>query len=132
MFLVLLTAAAAILGGVVAVVMGRGGEIAWFARDLPAVRFRLRTPSDVAMLRLPTGLFGFQEHATGEALREIAQLLAERDAEIARLRDDVRQLGTPSIPGPASRDGLTAEAADTADPVDTGTVGPDGLARSQT
>src|SRR6266487_445597 len=90
--LVLLAAAAAIVAGVVAVVMGWGGEIALFGRDLPPIRFRLRDPSDIAMLRLPVSLFGFQAHATGEALRGIAALLAERDAELAMLRNEIIEL----------------------------------------
>ena len=92
MYLVLLLAAAAILGGVVAVAMGYGGELGLFRRDLPEYRFRLRSPDDVAALRLPIALLGYQERATGDALRQIARLLSERDAEIARLRDEVRLL----------------------------------------
>jgi hypothetical protein len=99
-FFVLLTAAVAILGGVVAVVMGRGGEIALFTRDLPSVKLRVRGPSDIALLRLPTRLLGYQVHATGEALHQIAVLLADRDAEIAWLREEVRQLsGTAAAEG---------------------------------
>jgi len=89
----LLLAAAVILGGVVAVAMGRGGELAAFRRDVPAARFRARTPADVAMLRLPLGLFGYQQQATADALRAVARLVAERDAEITRLRDELWRLG---------------------------------------
>jgi hypothetical protein len=93
--LVLLLAAAVILGGVVAVAMGYGGEIGLFGRDLPERPMRLQTPFDVVTLALPTGLFGYQEQATRDALRAIARLLAERDTEIAGLRDEVRQLTAP-------------------------------------
>ncbi|HVB43572.1 MAG TPA: hypothetical protein VNF47_12820 [Streptosporangiaceae bacterium] len=102
MYLVLLTACVAIIVGVVAVAMGRGGELAHFRRDLPAARPRIATPADVAALRLPIGLLGYQAQATVEALRAAARLLAERDAEIARLRG---LLGGTSAPddqrGPA-------------------------------
>jgi len=91
-YLVLLIAAIAVLGAVVVVAMGRGGELAAFDRDLPERRFRLRTPADVATMQLPLALFGYSEFATGQALRSIAVLLAERDAEIARLRDQVFRL----------------------------------------
>lgn len=109
-YVVLLLAAIAILGGVVAVAMGRGGEITLVRRDLPDVRFRIRTPADVAMLRLPVGLLGYQEHATGDALRAVAMLLHERDMEISRLRAQVRDLGEPAHPGPDATAG-TADAA---------------------
>lgn len=102
-YLVLLLAAAVILGGVVVVAMGRGGELALFRRDLPALRIRLATPSDLARLRLPIGLLGYQEQATGDALRVVAHMLAERDAEIASLREELRGLGTQGAAGsPAS------------------------------
>ncbi|HUJ05130.1 MAG TPA: hypothetical protein VLX31_03360 [Streptosporangiaceae bacterium] len=98
MYVVLLVAAVAILAGVVVVAMGRGGEIAEFRRDLPEYRFRLRTPSDVATLRLPLALLGCQELATGDALRAAAQMLADRDAEIAMLRAELAGRRPPLIP----------------------------------
>jgi len=91
-YVVLLLAAVAILAGVVVVAMGGGGELTLFRRDRPEQLFRLRTPDDVAALRLPVALLGYQEQATGDALRQVAWLLAERDAEIARLREEVRML----------------------------------------
>lgn len=99
---VLLAAALAILGGVVVTAMGRGGELTLFHRDLPAKRFRLSSAADVALLRLPTGLFGYQEQVTSEVLRDIVGLLASQEAEIASLRDEVwrlsAQAGTGSAP----------------------------------
>jgi hypothetical protein len=91
-YLVLLTAAIAILAGVVVVAMGRGGEIARFDRDLPMTPPRVRDASDLALLHLPIGLFGYQEQATHEALDAAARLLAEQDAEIGRLREEVARL----------------------------------------
>src|SRR5215472_6025157 len=95
---VLLLAAVAILSGVVVVAMGRGGELAFFRSDVPEFMFRLRTPEDVAMLRLPIGLLGYSEPAASDALRAIAVLLAERDAEIAMLRGHVAQLSAQETP----------------------------------
>lgn len=92
MYFVLLAAAVAILAGVVAVAMGWGGEIVRSRRDLPAVPLRARTASAVAMLKLPVGLFGYQQEATEVALHAIAVMIAERDAEIANLREEVRRL----------------------------------------
>ncbi len=107
MYLVLLIAAVAILVGVVVVAMGRGGEIALVRRDIPEFRFRIRTPADVAMLRLPIGLLGYREPAASDALRAIASLLAERDAEIASLRDQLAR-SAAALPG----DGEAGAAAD--------------------
>ena len=93
MYLVILLAAAAILGGVVVVAMGRGGEMVLFDRDLPVKTTRLETPGEVATLRLPFGFVGYQARATGEALVAAANLLAQRDAEIAALRREIWRLG---------------------------------------
>lgn len=92
MYLVLLLAAGAILGGVVVVAMGRGGEMALLRRDLPVAARRPRTPTEVATQRLPLGPIGYQVQATEEALIAAAHLLAERDREIAALRSEVGRL----------------------------------------
>jgi hypothetical protein len=95
---VLLLAAGAILGGVVVVAMGRGGEMAVFSRDLPASATNPRSPMEVATQRLPRGPIGYQPQATEEALLTAASLLAERDQEIAALRTEVWRLGgDPSV-----------------------------------
>lgn len=92
-YLVLLLAAAAILGGVVVVAMGRGGEMALFRRDVQVALRRPRTPAEVATQRLPLGPVGYQVQATEDALMAAANLLAERDQEIAALRSEVWRLG---------------------------------------
>ncbi len=66
--------------------------MAAFRRDIPPVDLDLRTPTDVAMVRLPIALLGYQEQATGEVLAEVARMLADRDAEIAELRAEVSRL----------------------------------------
>jgi hypothetical protein len=91
-YFVLLTAALAILAGVVVIAMGRGGEIARFGRDLPITSPQIKAGSDLTLLQLPMGLFGYQEHATRVALNAAARLLAEQDAEITRLREEVARL----------------------------------------
>ncbi len=108
---VLLIAAAAILAGVVVVAMGRGGELALVRRDVPEFRFRIRTPADVAMLRLPVGPLGYREPATSDALRAIAGVLAERDAEIASLRDQIALLSGQTAAGSAAAGSAAAGSA---------------------
>ena len=109
MYFVLLAAAVAILTGVVAVAMGWGGELAITRRDLPVIPPRIRTASDVARLRLPLGLFGYQAESADEVLQVLAGRLAERDAEIARLRAEVQWLGA-QLSGGASGTGPTVAA----------------------
>ncbi len=92
MYFVLLASALAILAGVVAVARGWGGEIARSDRDLPVLPPRIRSARDVARLRLPIGLLGYQEQATDDALDAAARLIAEQEAEIARLREEVWRL----------------------------------------
>lgn len=89
---VLLLAAIAILGGVLLVAMGGGGEMALFSRDVPIVLRHPRTPGEVANQRLPLGPIGYQVQATEEALVVAANLLAERDQEIAELRSELWRL----------------------------------------
>lgn len=81
----IILAAVVILGGVVVVAMGRGGELARNQVDLPA-RTDFRTWSDVAGYRPPAALLGYHAAATEHALSLIARTLAERDAEIDWLR----------------------------------------------
>jgi len=111
-YLVILLAAGAILGGVVVVAMGRGGEMALFGPDVPVKITRLETPGDVATMYLPLGLVGYQARATGEALVATANLLARRDAEIATLRREIWRLGGDDQMSFAMPAGDSAEADD--------------------
>jgi hypothetical protein len=98
-YFVLLAAALAIMAGVVAVAMGWGGEMTEFAPDRPAMQIRVTSAADVAALRLPLRPVGYQQHATEEALRAVTIVLAEREAEIARLRAELAGPGLPSASG---------------------------------
>jgi hypothetical protein len=109
-YFVLLAAAVAILACVVAVAMGWGGEMTESRRDLPARGLRARTAAEVAMLRLPASAFGYQREATDEALHAIAGLIAERDAEIAGLRQELWRLRGQLAAGEAAQ--LQAAAPD--------------------
>lgn len=104
MYLVLLLAAGAILGGVVVVAMGRGGDMAQFMRDVPSALRPARTPTEVATQRLPLGPVGYQVQATEEALVAAAHLLAERDQEIAALRREIWRLGSGNQEATAAQD----------------------------
>jgi hypothetical protein len=104
----LLLAGAVILAGVVAVAMGHGGEMAEFPSDyVPPTLGDLLTATDVAMLRPPAALWGYNTQVTDEALTRIAQIVTERDVEIAVLRQQLAELrsGTRAAPpaGSATR-----------------------------
>jgi hypothetical protein len=121
----LLLAGAVILAGVVAVAMGHGGEMAEFPSDyVPPTLGDLLTATDVAMLRPPAALWGYNTQVTDEALSRIAQIVTERDVEIAVLRQQLAEArsGTRAAP-PAGRATLASavlagpEPAAAAEPV---------------
>jgi hypothetical protein len=100
---VIVLAAAVILGGIVVVAMGRGGELSRERPELPA-RSDFRTWSDVASYRPPPALLGYQVAATEHALSLIARTIAERDAEINWLRNRLAEVIRPE-PGLVEQDG---------------------------
>jgi hypothetical protein len=91
-------AAAVILGGIIVVAMGKGGELSRERPDLPA-RADFRSWSDVADYRPPGALLGYHAAATEHALALIARTIAERDAEIDWLRRRLAEV-QPSSPAP--------------------------------
>ncbi|HEY2549315.1 MAG TPA: hypothetical protein VGI64_01920 [Streptosporangiaceae bacterium] len=119
---VLLLAAAAILVGVVAAALGRGGELGHFAADSSAPDDRQLSPADIALSRPPPALFGYSQRITDELLGAAARTVAERDMEIARLRRQLAELrgqageqaaaspppGSAPVTGPPWQFGLSA------------------------
>jgi hypothetical protein len=89
---VLLLTAVAVLAGVVVVAVGRGGELAAFRSDAPPLRYEFASAADLAMFRPPPAFFGYSAQATDDALRRIARLVSDRDAELATLRDQLAAL----------------------------------------
>ncbi|MEO9247988.1 DivIVA domain-containing protein [Citricoccus nitrophenolicus] len=90
-FVVLVLVAAVVVVGLLALaVTGRGGFAAPLAdpvRLLPPVLLPPEpSPSDVDRLRFSPGLRGYRMDQVDEALQVLSVALAERDAEIARLR----------------------------------------------
>jgi hypothetical protein len=117
MSLVLLLAAAAILGGVIAVAMGRGGELAFSLADSAAYGRELTSASDLAAFRPPPAFLGYSAQATDEALRQVTRAMAERDAELALLRREVALLrerqdiaAAADRPGPETAGGASPGA----------------------
>jgi len=98
---VLIVAAVAILGGVIVVAIGRGGELAASAADVRPLDADIVTAADVALLRPPAALWGYDMRATDEALNRVARTVTERDVEIADLR---RQIADMRSAGPDPRE----------------------------
>lgn len=106
--ILLLLAGVVILVGVVTVAMGHGGEMAEFAMDyLPP---DVTTAADVATLRPPSALWGYNAQVTDEALGRIAQVITERDVEIAVLRQQLAELRSATGAHPAITATLLARA----------------------
>jgi hypothetical protein len=102
---VFVLAGLAVLGSVVVLAMGRGGELTETHPDHPPLPLgdgRYVTPRDVVSLRLPRAFWGYQAPVADEALRDLARALSERDARVAALErrlDDLRH-GAPAAPEP--------------------------------
>ena len=119
---VLMLAAVVILAGVVVVAMGRGGELALARPDSAAYGRELATPADMVAFRPPAALLGYSAPVTDEALQRIARAVADRDAELARLRHEVAvlrarefQAGGPARPGSYADPGTYADPSAYAD-----------------
>jgi len=121
---VLLVAVAAILCGVVVVAMGRGGELVLFAPDRRPLDPEVMTAADVALLRPPAALWGYDRQATHVVLNMVAQTVTERDVEIAALRQQLADLQSAAQElqnwGPAG----TGAADPLPSPLPPGIVGP--------
>jgi hypothetical protein len=101
--------AVAILVGVFMVATGRGGELAYEHADHAPLDLGPVSATDVALLRPPTALWGYNMQVTDEALEKIAQSIRDRDVTIAflqqRLADQITRAvdsGAPTSPEPAS------------------------------
>lgn len=93
--MILLLAALAILGCVVLAALGRTGEMATFPADCAPLDTGALNAADVALLRPPMALWGYQVQATEEALQLIARSVTARDTEIAVLRRQLASLREP-------------------------------------
>jgi hypothetical protein len=90
---VLVLACLAVLAAVVALAMGRGGELSAAHRDLPPPP----PPGDHPFtgpepFTLPRGLWGYQVEMTDEAIGRLRHALYERDVRMAALEGQVIEL----------------------------------------
>jgi hypothetical protein len=82
------------------VATGRGGELAHEQADHAPLDLGPVSATDVALLRPPTALWGYNMQVTDEALERIAQAVRDRDVMIAFLQQRLADLNTPAAPVP--------------------------------
>ncbi len=85
-------AIAVILVAVFFTATGRGGELAYEHADHAPLNLGSVSGADVALLRPPTALWGYNMQVTDAALDTIAQALRDRDVAIAHLQQQVTDL----------------------------------------
>ena len=90
--------AVVILVGVFFAATGRGGELAHEQADHAPLDLGPVSATDVALLRPPTALWGYNMQVTDEALERIAQAVRDRDVTIAFLQQRLADLSTPAAP----------------------------------
>jgi hypothetical protein len=92
--------AVVILVGVFFAATGRGGELAPEQADHAPLDLGPVSATDVALLRPPTALWGYNMQVTDEALEHIAQAVRDRDVTIAFLQQRLADLSTSATPAP--------------------------------
>lgn len=85
-------AAVVVVAAVVFLAVGRGGELSAERNDYAPLDLGPVTATDVALLRPPTGLWGYNMQATDEAMERIAESIRERDVRIVALEQLVTDL----------------------------------------
>ena len=102
--------AVAILVGVFVAATGRGGELAYEQADHAPLDLDPVSATDVAMLRPPTALWGYNMQVTDEALEQIAKALRDRDVTIAYLQQRLTAPAPdPIAPDPIAPDPITPD-----------------------
>ncbi len=96
----MIIAAVAVLVGVFYAATGRGGELAYEHADHAPLDLGPVSAADVAMLRPPTALWGYNMQVTDEALERIARAMRDRDVTIAYLRQQLAGQGSDAAPAP--------------------------------
>jgi hypothetical protein len=96
--LVIVIVVIVVLAAVVFLAMGRGGELSVEPNDYAPLDLGPVSATDVALLRPPTGLWGYNMQATDEAMDQIAESIRERDVRIVALEQLVTDLSRDHAP----------------------------------
>ena len=86
---VFLIAIAVVLVGIFFAATGRGGELAYEHADHAPLDLGPVSAADIALLRPPTAMWGYNMQVTDEALDQIAKAMRERDVTIAYLQEQL-------------------------------------------
>ena len=89
-----------VVAAVVFLARGRGGGLSAERNDYVPLDLGPVSATDVALLRPPTGLWGYNMQATDEALEQIAESIRERDVRIVALEQLVTDLSRDHAPMP--------------------------------
>ena len=89
---VFLIAIVAVLVGIFFAATGRGGELAYEQTDHAPVDLGPVSAADIALLRPPTAMWGYNMQVTDEALDNIARAMRGRDVTIAFLQEQLATL----------------------------------------
>jgi hypothetical protein len=97
---VIVLAAIVVLAAVVFLARGRGGELSAERIDYAPLDLGPVSATDIALLRPPTGVWGYNMEATDEAMDQIAESIRERDVRIVALEQLVTDLSRDHAPMP--------------------------------
>jgi len=84
-----LIAIVVVLVGIFFAATGRGGEMSYEPADHAPLDLGPVSAADVALLRPPTAMWGYNMQVTDEALDQIARAMRDRDVTIAYLQDQL-------------------------------------------
>jgi len=84
-----LIAIVVVLVGIFFAATGRGGEMSYEQADHAPLDLGPVSAADVALLRPPTAMWGYNMQVTDEALDQIARAMRERDVTIAYLQEQL-------------------------------------------
>ena len=87
-----------VLAVVAVIATGRGGELSVERGDYAPLDLGPVSATDIALLRPPTGGWGYSMQATDEALEQIAEAVRERDVRIVALEQLVTDLSRDHAP----------------------------------
>ena len=79
----------AVLVGIFFAATGRGGELAYEQADHAPLDLGPVSAADIALLRPPTAMWGYNMQVTDEALDHIARAMRGRDVTIAYLQEQL-------------------------------------------
>lgn len=92
--------AVVIVAVVIFLAAGRGGGMSAERNDYVPLDLGPVSATDVALLRPPTGLWGYNTQATDEAMERIAEAIRDRDVRIVALEQLVTDLSRDHAPMP--------------------------------